>query len=207
MRDATEAEASVLGLAMIDQALAREACAQLEPAMFTMPGHRAVFEVMQAMVQAGQLVDPITLYAELRRVGRAGEAGEWPGLKALLEYEFRSDNHGHYMAMVHKAYLQRRIEAKALEIYKQPTDQAIDELQELAMARAMADGEKYFSFRTDIGRVLDELDKPSEAERIVYTGMAEVDDYTGGFLPGELWTIGGRPGKGKTTLAVKLMRL
>lgn len=38
----------------------------------------------------------------------------------------------------------------------------------------------------------------------VPTGIAELDDATGGMMPGELWILGGRPSMGKTAIALAM---
>lgn len=55
---------------------------------------------------------------------------------------------------------------------------------------------------------IDEIDRRRELpERYgIMSGFPTIDDITGGFEPGELIILGGRPGSGKTTLAMNIMQ-
>jgi len=49
-----------------------------------------------------------------------------------------------------------------------------------------------------------EVDEMKREGRLVRTGLPTLDDWTGGMMPGALWVLGGRPGHGKTMLALQM---
>lgn len=57
-----------------------------------------------------------------------------------------------------------------------------------------------------LSRTMSELQNRSTGLRIVKTGLADLDDKIGGFLPGELIIIAARPGMGKSSLALNIIR-
>ena len=56
---------------------------------------------------------------------------------------------------------------------------------------------------------LDEIDKISSTGGIgtgIPTGFHQLDEYTNGLHPGQMITVAGRPGRGKSTLALDIAR-
>src|SRR2546422_11210184 len=65
-----EAEQAVLGAMLLDQDAALKAAEILDDAMFYREGHRLLFRSMIALTERGDVIDPVTLRSEERRVGK-----------------------------------------------------------------------------------------------------------------------------------------
>lgn len=55
-----------------------------------------------------------------------------------------------------------------------------------------------------LGEVFSDLENPDNS-RGTPTGLAALDDMTGGFRPGQLWIVAARPSMGKTALALHML--
>src|SRR3989440_12286470 len=65
-----EAEQAVLGAMLLDQDAALKAAEVLDDTMFYREGHRLLFRSMIALTERGDVIDPVTLRSEERRVGK-----------------------------------------------------------------------------------------------------------------------------------------
>src|SRR3989449_9397468 len=70
-----EAEQAVLGAMLLDQDAALQAAELLDDTMFYREGHRLLFRAMVALVERGDVIDPVTLRDELQRRGDLDRAG------------------------------------------------------------------------------------------------------------------------------------
>jgi len=64
---APEIEASVLGAMMIEKEAVAKAVELLTPATFYVKAHQLIFDAMISLFEAGEAVDTVTVYEELKK--------------------------------------------------------------------------------------------------------------------------------------------
>src|SRR5690606_37298511 len=72
---APEIEASVLGAMMIEKEAVAKAVELLTPEAFYVKAHQRIFEAMVSLFEAGEAVDTVTVYEELKKREQLDEAG------------------------------------------------------------------------------------------------------------------------------------
>lgn len=202
--NAIESERAVLGLLMACGELAPEAKSNIEPVMFYTDGHRIIFDVVMALFAAKSAIDLVSVSSSLRAESKLDDIGGLSYLDEVFRIPVPQDNFGFHMAEIRRAYFARKIVAAANTLTQDPENaEIVSQLQRFAVARAGETSTKYFSFARDIGPYLDRLEAP-KSQLSYDTGLTALDIILGGLRLGDLVTIGGRPGGGKSGLLTRL---
>ena len=72
---APEIEAAILGAMMIEKEAIPKAIELLTPQSFYLKEHRLIFEAMQSLFEAGEPIDTVTVYEELKKRNQVEEVG------------------------------------------------------------------------------------------------------------------------------------
>ncbi len=107
-----EAERAVLGAMLLDVDAARRALELLDCPMLSQEPHRLLFRAMGAVVQRGDVIDPVTLRDELLRRGELDGVGGLEYIGALIDVVPTAANVDSHAAIV-------RRQATARELVKQ----------------------------------------------------------------------------------------
>ena len=209
------AEESLLG-AML---LSREAIASglevgLTSADFYRPAHGHIFDAVTTLYAQGEPADPVTVAEVLRRAGVLDTIGGPAILISLQAGTPSIGNATRYARIVEEHALLRRLIGVAGNIaeigYGLPDDvtAAVDEAEALVFEVAQRRVTDSLSpIRVLLDRQLDRLEQLYECgEEItgVATGFADLDRMMSGLQRGSLVVLGGRPGSGKTSLALNI---
>lgn len=208
----TEAESAALGC-MMQNSASLETCLQmLKEEYFYKPEHRLVFRACLELSQANKPVDLVTVQTLLADRGELERAG---GSVALVDHQEHSASFAHvpdYAESVRdKAKLRELISTCRLiaaDAHSRPyaTSTVLAEAEEKIFS-IISHGPQAFE---DMARVM-----PRHAEEVKNTrdnahtasmayGFWALDDHTGGMRPGQLIVFAGRPGSGKTALALNV---
>ena len=208
-----EAERAVLGALLLDPAAISEAVGiPLTPEDFYRDHHARVYRAILALYERSERADTITLSEELKKRGELEMVGGQAELVRLFDYAVTTANLEHHARIVVDKALLRRL----IQVSHQTVREAaggLDEVREIldrAESRIFALCDR--KVRKDIYRLRD-LTTPTieELERLhklkthitgVPTGLTDLDEMTGGFQPGELIVVAGRPSMGKTALCL-----
>jgi replicative DNA helicase len=219
MTDATppnniDAEQAVLGAMLLDPGCAGSV-SWLRPAAFYRSAHRIIYGVMISMAEAGDRIDLVTLIQGLRSSGALEKVGGEAYIAALLDATPSSTGIGHHAAIVRDQAMLRDI----VDVSRESIDQVAAGVPDVPafaaqVERALCEISAERHGRRIGFRPLEDLvgDAFSEIEAAyegpdglgVTSGIEGLDRLTGGFFAGQLIVIGGRPGMGKTALAVRL---
>ena len=208
-----EAERAVLGALLLDPAAISEAVGiPLTPEDFYRDHHARVYKAILALYERSERADVITLKEELSKRGELEMVGGQTELARLFDYAVTTANLEHHARIVVDKALLRRLIQVSQQSMREAASQR-DEVREI-LDRAES---RIFSLvdrkmRKDIYRLRD-LTTPTieELERLhklkthitgVPTGLADLDEMTGGFQKGELIVVAGRPSMGKTALCL-----
>jgi hypothetical protein len=131
-----DAERSVLGAILKDNAAAKIAQEKLVPADFLSECNRRVFRQMGQMTEKAQAIDLVTLTDELHSAGELEAAGGAAYIAQLVDGVPHVTNVGHYAAIVREKALLRDLIHTTHAIQQQAFDATEDANETLARAAA-----------------------------------------------------------------------
>jgi replicative DNA helicase len=212
-----EAEQSVLGGLLLNNALYFDLADKLSDTDFYRADHQLVFRGIAELVGANKPCDFVTLTEHLRNAGRLEEAGGVAYLASLAVDTYSIANVLAYAEIVRERAVLRGLIAAGSEIgdmgYR-PEGRTPDVLVDEAEQKVFALRERGARARTTyepIGRLLEQVEKKIEMLRDnphalagLATGFVDLDKRTQGLHPGDLIIIAARPGAGKTSLAMNI---
>lgn len=200
-------EASILGAVLLDNGTLAQ-FPRLEVSDFLSSKHRAVFSAMRNIEARNQPIDPVTLEAELQRVGVVAVGPADLGDLALCVPTV--DNAIEYVRQIRNASLARRIRLVVSELLEQDPNDGGELLSMAwaALSKLDEDQQDATSTITDLLKrrfaQLEQIAKERDSgERTMTgfpTGVAKLDEKLGGWQPGIASIVAGRPGMGKSSL-------
>lgn len=209
------AERAVLGGMMLSQRAIAAAAEALAPADYYRPAHEAIHQAILELDARGEAADPITVGAELDRRGDLARVGGPSYLHGLASSVPTAANAEYYAEIVHERARLRRLVQAGTRIAQEGAQEGAD--PDAIAARAQADIAEALgdSDHPEAGPIADGFEAYVDAledlqrngrARGVPTGFADLDRLTGGFHPGQVIIVAGRPGLGKTALATDFAR-
>jgi replicative DNA helicase len=204
------AEQSVLGGMMLSKDAIADVVEVLRSGDFYRPGHQTIYDTILDLYGRGEPADPITVSAELTRIGALMRVGGAPYLATLINGVPTAANAGYYAEIVaERAVLRRLVEAGTRIVqlgYGAASGQGgdVDEVVDRAQAeiyevteRRMS--EDYVRLEQLLQGTMDEIDAISTrgGSAGVPTGFAELDQITNGLHGGQMIVIAARPAIGK----------
>lgn len=212
------AEASVLGGVLLRRAaLAEPAVSALDVLDFYGPKHQAVWMAMRNLETTSQPIDPITVEAELQRLGKLDAAGGLAFLGELALITPSADRVADYAAIVGKLSTRRKViqalgeaqdrlycadeddedlNGEAAKIYALSLLSRV-EVKSASSARPMG-----AIVKKRIGQLVELDEARARGEKPITgipSGVAALDAKLGGYQRGIVTVIGGRPGMGKSS--------
>ena len=213
--NSTEAEVSVLGAMLQDDAVVLNAVEQLAEDDFYRPEHREIFSAMQALNAVHTPIDLTTMDAELSRRGTLDGVGGTKYLLYLISNVPTTANAAAYIQIVLEKSTLRKMIGAAQGILKDCYTQQHTLQETLAGAEKAvfdivmkrSEGETLKPINkvlVDTYRQIEELSRLKGAVSGVPTGFMDLDYVLTGLHPGELVLIGARPSMGKTSFAMNI---
>ncbi len=208
-----DAEVAVLGGCMFPEAIHR--IDWLMPSAFYLSAHSLIFDAMQALAEAGKGIDLLTLTAKLRGNGDLKAVGGEAYLGALIEAVPTAAGIVIHAGMIRDDAILRELIIASTEIIARAQADVTDvpafvAQVEKTICAIAADGQSrgpgFESLDALIPGAFEEIEAAYQGPTGlgIPSGIEGLDRLTGGFFPGQLIVIGGRPGMGKTALAVRL---
>jgi len=214
-----EAEHAVLGALLLDPAAWPRVSGLLTPYDFFACEHQVVFGCLASMLNAGQEVDVVAVFARLAALGQAEEAGGLEYLSALVQSVPSARNIGAHAAIVIERATRRRLIAAAdaaLSVAWADNAQSIAEridATRASLAEVLAPEPEALvtlsGLADDLVSRLSDLDERGAADATagLPTGFATLDRLTNGLQPGSLVVVAARPSVGKSSMALHLALL
>jgi replicative DNA helicase len=209
-----DSEIAVLGAILLDNQAYWQASAEIEPADFTLDSHRRIYCRMVELAEAGKPIDYVTLTDQLGQHKEIETVGGVAYVTSLTDGLPRVKNIEQYVNIL-KDKSRRRMLINACTAGSAaaadegtPTRVSMEMVQD-ALLELEANSKKIqtrplIEFSDETFIELEEL-RNSEAEVVGFsTGIPSMDEGTTGIRSGELWVVGGRPGDGKTSLALQI---
>ncbi len=214
-----EAEQAVLGSIIIDPKCLNDVATSVKAEYFYIPQHREIYSTLAEMYELSQTIDFVSLLEKLKRDGVYDEAGGKAYLTQLVQTVPSAANVLTYVAIVRERYYARSLMTAAQDIIKDINDNALDSGRLLDSAE-----QRIYEIRqgrevtglTHIKSVIenetyDRLSKMADPEtRADYIGIpcgiGELDRMITGLNKSDLIILGARPGMGKTSFALNIVR-
>lgn len=213
---APEIEASVLGAMLIEKEAVAKAIEMLSSDTFYLKEHKLIFEAMVSLFEAGEPVDTVTLYEELKKREQLEEVGGAVYISKLSQNISSAANIEYHAKIILEKEILRGLISSSHEIAKAAysgTEDAFDILDNaerkifeiteshlkktfLGMDKAVKDALEY----------IEAIHSNTNKKFSVPTGFYELDEMLGGFQKSDLVIIAARPSMGKTALALSLAR-
>ena len=207
-----EAEQSVLGAVLLDNAALNRAMEVLTEEDFYRTANRIVYRGMIQLSDRNQPVDQITLTDHLRGTGELEQIGGASYIAELVQVVPSAANIRYHSKIVRDKSLLRGLVHTATDVvmrgYEGTTQ--TDELLEFAEREIfrLAQGHLGGTFAPvstilqEIIEIVDRLYARSEKITGVPTGFTDLDELLAGLQASDLIIVAGRPSMGKTSLAL-----
>ncbi len=207
-----EAERSILGAILLDNAVCDQAIELLQRDMFFLDSHRRIFDKMVSLRNQDRPIDLITLTDELRKAGEFEQVGGAVYISSLIDGVPRTDTIEPYAKIVIGRWFLRRMITISNTIIARCFD---EEEPEEVLSSAEAAYFELGAFKDSKGpehvgvigqRVLEQVEaRQGQSHEVI--GLAsrftDLDSLLLGFQPG-LYLLCGRPSHGKTALATSI---
>lgn len=209
-----EAEEAVLGSLLIDPDAIIRVAPFLQPADFFVERHAWVYEAVLQLHERRQPADLVTLTDELHRRGQLEEIGGPAFLTGLINATPTAIHAEYYARIIERTSVLRRLISAAGEIARlaydvsRDVDEVVDEAEQIIFG---VSGEQVSRDLRPIRQILDQY-----YDRVEYlhqhrgeiigipTGLSDLDKLLGGLQRSDVIILAGRPGMGKTSLALSI---
>ncbi len=212
-----EAESSVLGGLLLDNAAWDRVGDLLADGDFYRFEHRLIFAAVGALINASKPADVITVYEHLQNQGKAEETGGLSYLNSLAQYVPSAGNIRRYAEIVRERSILRKLVSASDEISTDafnPKGRPVADIVDQAEQKIFNIGEQGSRMKQGfqgmdslvvalLDRVQEMADNPNDVTGVP-TGFYDLDKMTAGFQAGDLIVLAARPSMGKTALAINI---
>jgi replicative DNA helicase len=209
-----EAEESVLGGILLDNAAIDRALETLTPDEFYREAHRKIMRAMIELNQRGEPVDLVTLSEILKTRGELQDVGGAAYLAELAEKVPTAANVAYYARIVREKAIVRSLIHTATEIAsagyesRGDVDHFLDEAEhkifEISERKVKPAFFRIRDIMVDSMKAIEQLYERKELVTGIPTGFEDLDRLTAGLQPADLVIVAGRPSMGKTAFALNL---
>ena len=204
-----EGERAILAACLIKNACVPLVISELRSRDFYSSAHRAIFEAVNYLSQEGEPIDWVTLPERLKAAGKLEEVGGTEALTILADAVPTTANLSHYIDKVKEYSKLRSILRAANEVVASIHSRSFDSWSMGASLQKIMEGDS--DDRKNKVVSLEELFQ-SDFQYVgqkknvgVFCGLHDLDNILGGFRPGELIVVAGRPSMGKSALLFDIM--
>lgn len=207
-----DAEQSVLGAILIDREAIYKAMRLLQPGDFYRESHRAIYETMLLLNEAGSPVDLITLSDQLRQQGDLEKVGGVAAIATLAEMVPTAASVEYYARIVEEKSLLRtlinlstRIAGMGYEEHEEP-EKLIAEAEQMIMELGnRRTHQAFFTIKEIFLETFPHLEFLYNNRGVVTgvpTSFGDLDQLCCGFQASDFIILAGRPSMGKTSLGL-----
>jgi len=207
-----EAEQAVLGATLLDPDAGLKAVELLVDTAFYREGHRRIFRALAALVERGDVVDPVVLRNELERRGDLEASGGTDYVAELVDAVPTAANIEYHCRIVkEKALLRRLIDVGTSIVQtaydgKQDVgtllDQAEQQVFEVSFQRGSQEVVRIKELMWQAMERIEARHRGDESVRGVPSGFTDLDEITNGFQGSDLIIVAARPSMGKTSFCL-----
>jgi replicative DNA helicase len=205
-----ESEASLLGAILIDHSLyAPFVRGRISPPDLSRDHHKLVLGAIERVAARGDQISFETVQQELTATNELSSVGGAQFLVGLMQNVPTVAHAETYATIVSRTAQLRRLigaanEIARLALVREDARGAVEDAQRLLFAVSEASLHRdIVSLEVALNRYIAQIEeRGDEAQAGVPTGLKTLDAKTGGLQPSDLILVAGRPGLGKTSLAL-----
>jgi replicative DNA helicase len=213
---AIEAEQAVLGAMLSSKEAVSKALEWLDQEHFYKAAHVKIFQVMTKLFSEGEPIDTISVIDRLKKNKDLEAVGGAYYVTGLVESVPTVANVESYAKIVLEKAMLRELILVSHNLSKdaydahQDVDEILDEAERAIFAisqRRLRGGFQHINpILVETFERLDRIHSKPGSVTGVPSGLLDLDEITSGFQQGELIVVAGRPGMGKTALALTILR-
>ena len=209
MPSSSEAEDILLGAIMQDSSIYDAVIGYINEDILFKQESKIVWNKISDMMRAGYQVDMVTVASRLTQGEKSAGVNEHY-LTGLFEYAVGKDLAKVYSKAIYEKYLLRLIIEKSTKIQTLAQDNQTRTYDVLTDTHSLI-GEliqirpgEVFDINAEMDLAMKSI---SQGEgNLISTGFSGIDKLSGGMTRGEITIVGGRPGHGKTTFTINLIK-
>ena len=205
-----EAEASLLGAILIDHSLyAPYVRGRIAPPDLSRDNHKLVLGAMERVAGRGDAISFETVQQELAATNELGSVGGAQFLVGLMQNVPTVAHAETYATIVSRTAQLRRLigaanEIARLALVREDARGAVEDASRLLFSVSEASLHRdIVTLEIALNRYITQIEERGDDAGLgVPTGIKTLDEKTGGLQPSDLILLAGRPGLGKTSLAL-----
>ena len=203
-----DAEESVLGCILLDNNAYDKVVRHIpDPSPFYYKKHRSVYAIIQSLIKDGVKADAVTIMARVQKDKKEDISAYW--LTGLFDNIATTGNVEEHSKIVYQKYLHRQIIKQTYKIQRIAYDDTFGFMDLIEKVRDL--NEEVMDTKPVKDFDLKELAKSTiqtigSIKNMVKFGFRTLDSMAGGMTRGEITVIAGRPGHGKTTFSINLVK-
>lgn len=209
-----EAERAVLGAILIENRVFDQAAELLTQDDFHSDAHKKIFVKMEYLSSLSRGIDSVTLRDELQKENQLEAIGGTSYLASLLDGVPRISNVEEYARIVKEKALLRKLIRTSHDLLERSfsaeedgtelLEQAERRIFEISQDRVQSGFRSLPDVLTETWQHIQKLGERKELITGIETGFTELDEKTSGLQRSDLIILAGRPGMGKTSLALNM---
>lgn len=209
-------EEAIIGAMLIDGKGVDEAMAVIKSSdVFYKPEHRLIYEAIKQMYFENLPIDILSVSEKLSQMGKLKDAGGDFFLINITQKIASSAHIEYHCRIVLQQYIKRRTAVAAEMIRAKAYDETVDVFDLLRnwsnemdmLQQKTLTGNRELTMAEGMVELQKRVERLSHATENtltgVHTGFKRINDYTGGYQPGDLVILAARPGMGKTSKVLK----
>lgn len=201
-----DAEEAILGAILLDPSAITQVADALPIAAFSLSGHQEIYKAALALHAGGKPTDLMSVSTWLRDRSFLDGIGGPGRLATLADRTVSAVNIDQYAALVLDKWRRRQllVAGQRLTELAQKTEETLDfclDQAEQELSRIGRGGDDALPIGDSLAELFDLLESPQEG---IQTGYYDLDGLVGGFHPGDLILLAGRPSMGKTAFAMEI---
>jgi len=214
-----EAEQSLIGGLLLDNAAWDRIADIVSAADFYRDDHRRIFTHIRRLVETGRPADVVTVFESIENANESDQTGGLAYLGEIANATPSAANIRRYAEIVHERAVLRRLVTVGDEIAGaalNPSGRDVKTLLDLAEQKVFEIGESgkritqgFQAITPLLGDVVERIEvlynreNPSDVTGLA-TGFHDLDRMTSGLQPGDMIVVAGRPSMGKTAFALNI---
>tara|TARA_Y100000593_G_C4287238_1_gene326198 strand:- start:104 stop:1414 length:1311 start_codon:yes stop_codon:yes gene_type:complete len=209
MPTASEAENILLGAIIENSSIYDKVLPYINSDILHKPQSKLLWNRISYMIKEGKHVDLVTVSESLTEQEKKNGVDAYY-ITGLFKYAVGESLAVVYSKAIYEKYLLRVIINKSSEIQNLAHDNSSKTYDTLSDTHSLIDeliqlrpGET-FDMASEMEDVIESIQ--TGEDNLIKTGFSGIDELSGGMTRGEITIVGGRPGHGKTTFTVNLIK-
>ena len=199
-------ELALIGAALLRPDCLQEIAAEIDPSEFHGP-NRIIYKTLVEMLHNNIPIEIGTLYTELQRKNRLHKAGGKNYLFEIAEAAVTTSSVSYHISVLKEKSTHRKLQSFLVSTFDKlkhntPIDDILSDFKDLIANVHVDPQTNVISMLEGIKHTFTEIESARNSGQLtgIPSGFTDIDSYTGGWQPGELIVIAGRPGMGKSAL-------